>query len=98
MNPVERIYAAFPMFMYLNSSIGGALLQPLLKMQVNRPGQTSAARDIGGDHPTVSSPSTQPQEGVEREYSRTLCYAVSGVIAVFVFLFFQSLGICSSWS
>ena len=48
-NPVEVIYAAFPTFLYLNASLAGFLLQPLLKYQ----GPSSyfnnyAASDLGG--------------------------------------------------
>jgi hypothetical protein len=32
-NPVEVIYAAFPAFLYLDSSLAGALLEPLLEFQ-----------------------------------------------------------------
>ena len=48
-NPVEVIYAAFPTFLYLNASLAGFLLQPLLEYQ----GSSSyfnnyAASDLGG--------------------------------------------------
>lgn len=33
MNPVEVLYAAFPMFLYFDSSLGGLLLEPLLRYQ-----------------------------------------------------------------
>lgn len=33
MNPVEVLYAAFPMFSYFDSSLGGLLLEPLLRYQ-----------------------------------------------------------------
>jgi hypothetical protein len=32
-NPVEVMYAAFPMFLYFDSSLGGLLLEPLLRYQ-----------------------------------------------------------------
>ena len=51
MNPVEQIYAAFPMFLYLNASIGGALLEPLLEVQASPTRQSFAAMDIGNTHP-----------------------------------------------
>ncbi|PIL34513.1 hypothetical protein GSI_03291 [Ganoderma sinense ZZ0214-1] len=66
-NPVERIYAAFPMFLYLNASLGGALLSPLLAAQpASLSGQTYAAMDIGSQYPEAQGPSRVPQEGVEQ--------------------------------
>ena len=68
MNPLERIYAAFPAFLYLNASLGGALLSPLLPSHPdNFSGQTYAAQDIGGLYPQVQGPNRIPQEGVERK-------------------------------
>jgi hypothetical protein len=32
-NPVEVLYASFPAFLFLNSSLAGALLEPLLEFQ-----------------------------------------------------------------
>ena len=32
-NPVEVIYAAFPTFLYINSTLAGFLLEPLLEFQ-----------------------------------------------------------------
>ncbi|KAM5545433.1 hypothetical protein V8D89_000471 [Ganoderma adspersum] len=66
-NPVERIYAAFPAFLYLNASLGGALLTPLLASQPDSlSDQTYAAQDIGGLYPQAQGPSRIPQEGVEQ--------------------------------
>jgi hypothetical protein len=33
MNPVEVLFASFPMFLYFDSSLGGLLLEPLLRYQ-----------------------------------------------------------------
>jgi len=33
-NPVEVIYASFPAFLYLNSSLAGKLLEPLFEINV----------------------------------------------------------------
>ncbi|KAI1795668.1 hypothetical protein LXA43DRAFT_991596, partial [Ganoderma leucocontextum] len=64
-NPVEHIYAAFPTFLYLNASIGGALLNPLMASQASLTDQMSAAADIGSAYPAASGPSAVPQQGVE---------------------------------
>ncbi|KAI1795669.1 hypothetical protein LXA43DRAFT_991614 [Ganoderma leucocontextum] len=64
-NPVEHIYAAFPTFLYLNASLGGALLNPLMASQASLTDQTSAAADIGSAYPAASGPSAVPQQGVE---------------------------------
>ncbi|KAI1795667.1 hypothetical protein LXA43DRAFT_731775 [Ganoderma leucocontextum] len=66
-NPVEHIYAAFPTFMYLNASIGGALLQPLLETQASLTGQAYAAPDLGDNtYPVASGPNAVPQIGIEQ--------------------------------
>ena len=68
MSPVEHIYIAFPTFLFLNSSIGGALLEPLLESQATLTGQQFAAQDLGDDtYPIASGPSAVAQAGVERE-------------------------------
>ena len=46
-NPVERLFAAFPAYLYLNASLGGALLRPLLELQDIQSGLPYAAQDIG---------------------------------------------------
>ncbi len=55
------------MFLYLNASIGGALLQPLLELQVSRTGQPYAAQDLGDKYPAATDPTVAPTQGVERE-------------------------------
>nr|VWO99943.1 Hypoxanthine-guanine phosphoribosyltransferase [Ganoderma boninense] len=65
-NPVEHIYAAFPMFLYLNASIGGALLQPLLEAQANLTGRSFAASDIGNLYPVAPGSDADPTKGVEQ--------------------------------
>lgn len=67
-NPVEHIYAAFPMLLYLNASIGGALLQPLLESQAILTGQPFASADIGNAYPNATGSQAIPEQGVEREY------------------------------
>ena len=67
MNPVEHVFAAFPMFLYLNASIAGALLEPLLEVQVSRTGQPYAAQDLGNSYPSASGPTVAPTQGVERK-------------------------------
>ena len=67
-NPVEHIYAAFPTFLYLNASIGGALLQPLLESQAGLTDQPFAAQDIGATYPAASGPSVVSKIAVEREF------------------------------
>ena len=82
-NPVEHIYAAFPMFLYLNASIGGALLRPLLETQAGLTGQSFAAMDIGSAYPAAPGPEPAPEKGVERKCQfslfYTVCYAMTGV-------------------
>ncbi|PCH43484.1 hypothetical protein WOLCODRAFT_103601 [Wolfiporia cocos MD-104 SS10] len=68
-NPVEGIYAALPMFLYINASYVEYLLAPLFEMQ--NPSTYPyyyAARDIGTAYPNASltSASADSQEGVEQ--------------------------------
>ncbi|PIL35943.1 hypothetical protein GSI_01603 [Ganoderma sinense ZZ0214-1] len=65
-NAVEHIFAAFPMYLYLNASLGGALLEPLLEVQVSRTGQPYAAQDLGDVYPTATDPTVAPTQGVEQ--------------------------------
>ncbi|KAJ7032158.1 hypothetical protein C8F04DRAFT_664746 [Mycena alexandri] len=53
-NPTETIFAALPALMYLNASITGALLEPLLECQSSS-GYTNsfAASDLGANYPTA---------------------------------------------
>jgi len=47
-NPVEIIYASFPAFLYLNATLAGRLLEPLLEFQSSELyGQAYAAPDLG---------------------------------------------------
>ena len=48
MNPVEVLFAAFPMLLYFDSSLGGLLLEPLLRSQAwPNVNQQYASRDAG---------------------------------------------------
>ena len=48
-NPVEQMYAAFPAFLYLNASLGNAMLAPLLDAQdLSKTNEVPyAAQDLG---------------------------------------------------
>jgi len=47
-NPVEVIYASFPAFLYLNATLAGRLLEPLLEFQSSALySQVYAASDLG---------------------------------------------------
>ncbi|KAM5534565.1 hypothetical protein V8D89_011769 [Ganoderma adspersum] len=65
-NPVEHLFASFPMYLYLNASICGALLEPLLELQVSRTGVPYAAQDLGNVYPTATDPTVSPTQGVEQ--------------------------------
>ncbi|TFK80596.1 hypothetical protein K466DRAFT_636552 [Polyporus arcularius HHB13444] len=58
-NTVQRMFTAFPAYLYFNASLGGALLAPLLESQDNLSGQAYAPQNLGvpsGDH----------QQGIEQ--------------------------------
>ncbi|KAJ7091741.1 hypothetical protein C8R44DRAFT_719651 [Mycena epipterygia] len=66
-NPTETIYAALPAFMYLNASLTGLLLEPMLRFQnsseYNNP---YAAPDLGTSYPAApGNPSNNTVYGVE---------------------------------
>ncbi|KAH9935633.1 uncharacterized protein B0H18DRAFT_1082345 [Fomitopsis serialis] len=65
-NPVEVMYAAFPMFLYVNASYGGSLLKPLLEFQTSRMYSLPyAASDLGTSYPLASGDTSSGQQGLE---------------------------------
>ncbi|KAI0049479.1 DUF1793-domain-containing protein [Auriscalpium vulgare] len=66
-NAVETLYAAFPMFMYMDPSLGAPLLEPLLRFQ-NSPNYTVgfAAADVGSKYPNATASNQQHQQSVEQ--------------------------------
>ncbi|KAI9442051.1 hypothetical protein BJY52DRAFT_1318827 [Lactarius psammicola] len=66
-NPVEVLYAAFPMFMYFDPGLGGPLLEPLLRYQNSKDyTQPFAALDAGSSYPNTTFTSITHQQGVEQ--------------------------------
>ena len=47
MNPVEKLYAAWPAYLYLNASLCGAMLVPLLEAQAGAAAPEYALPDLG---------------------------------------------------
>ena len=66
-NPVETLFAAFPAYLYLNASLGGALLAPLLDSQAGLSGQPYAAQDVGLNYPNATGARWDSQQSIERE-------------------------------
>ncbi|KAJ8483513.1 hypothetical protein ONZ51_g4651 [Trametes cubensis] len=65
-NPVERIYAALPALLYVNASLVGPLLKPLLDAQDNST-IPYAASDIGSAYPNATGVNTShSDQGVEQ--------------------------------
>ncbi|CCM05442.1 uncharacterized protein FIBRA_07661 [Fibroporia radiculosa] len=70
-NPVEIMYASFPLFLYLNASFGKPLLAPLFEYQDSP--QTAlpyAISDLGGSYPIASGEngtSGESSQGIERK-------------------------------
>ena len=46
-SPVDGLFSALPIFLYLNSSLGGLLLDPLLELQASFGGSDYSASDLG---------------------------------------------------
>ena len=67
-NPVEKMYAAFPAYLYLNASLGAKMLEPLLDAQDDLSGQAFAAQDLGLSYPIASGTRGPHTQGIEREF------------------------------
>lgn len=66
-NPVETLYAAFPIFLYLNASYGKPLLAPLLDYQDSSLYTLPyAASDLGTQYPVASGDSSTSTMGIEQ--------------------------------
>ncbi|CAL1707175.1 unnamed protein product [Somion occarium] len=66
-NPVENVYAAFPFFLYINSTYAGYLLAPLLEYQDSpQYSQPYAARDIGQNYPIATGSNIPHSQGYEQ--------------------------------
>ncbi|KAH9942428.1 uncharacterized protein BXZ73DRAFT_88008 [Epithele typhae] len=66
-NPVEKLYAAWPAYLYLNASLCGAILRPMLELQDAKSGQPYASTDIGSSYPNVTDAGSRgnPAQGIE---------------------------------
>ncbi|KAH9942450.1 uncharacterized protein BXZ73DRAFT_41115 [Epithele typhae] len=66
-NPVEKLYAAWPGYLYLNASFCSAMLRPLLESQDPLTGQAFAAPDLGSNFPVATGARGAPiEQGVEQ--------------------------------
>ncbi|EIW62865.1 uncharacterized protein TRAVEDRAFT_69088 [Trametes versicolor FP-101664 SS1] len=65
-SPVEKIYGALPLLLYLNASIVGPLLAPLLDAQYSTVGKLSAAQDLGPAYPNATGATWGPNLDVEQ--------------------------------
>ncbi|KAI0645913.1 DUF1793-domain-containing protein [Trametes meyenii] len=65
-SPVERIFAALPALVYVNSSFIGPLLAPLLDAQDSLTGQPYAAQDLGLAYPNATGTHGAHQQGIEQ--------------------------------
>ncbi|TFK78207.1 hypothetical protein K466DRAFT_570980, partial [Polyporus arcularius HHB13444] len=64
-SPVENMFAAWPAYLYLNSTLCGAMLAPLLESQDTSPGPQFSASDLGPGYPNATGPTLNPSTGVE---------------------------------
>lgn len=66
-NPVETMYQAWPMFMYIDPTLGDVLLEPLLRFQASPSYRNSyAAKDIGSGYPKSQASSASHNQGIEQ--------------------------------
>ncbi|KLO09278.1 DUF1793-domain-containing protein [Schizopora paradoxa] len=69
-NAVDVMYAAFPMYLYLNPAIGGYLLKPLLVAQdTPQYSQPYAAQNLGVDFPNATAQNVEHNFGIEHSGS-----------------------------
>ncbi|KAG7090519.1 hypothetical protein E1B28_009629 [Marasmius oreades] len=64
-NPVEGLFSAFPAFLYLNSSLGGLLLDPLLEFQAYVGNRQFSAPDLGSYPRATGNPSNANNTALE---------------------------------
>ncbi|KAI0684505.1 hypothetical protein BC835DRAFT_1523871 [Cytidiella melzeri] len=66
-NPVDVMYAAMPAYLYLNPSILGYLLNPLLEYQdSSQYSNAFAAQNLGGNYPNATGNSKAHSQGIEQ--------------------------------
>ncbi|KAI0372113.1 DUF1793-domain-containing protein [Pilatotrama ljubarskyi] len=65
-NPVERMYAALPALLYMNASLVGSLLVPLLDAQASSTGLPYAAQDLGLAYPNATGIRGEHDQGIEQ--------------------------------
>ncbi|KAA1477095.1 hypothetical protein DENSPDRAFT_786182 [Dentipellis sp. KUC8613] len=66
-NPVETLYAAFPMFMYIDPTLGVPLLEPLFRFQSGPLYQNPyAAQDAGAKYPVGQGSATAHTQRIEQ--------------------------------
>ncbi|KAI0633522.1 hypothetical protein C8Q77DRAFT_1217900 [Trametes polyzona] len=65
-SPVDRLYAAMPLFLYVNPSFLGSLLSPLLDAQDDLTGMAYSAQDLGLAYPVVSGTRGPHNSSVEQ--------------------------------
>ncbi|KAI0353838.1 DUF1793-domain-containing protein [Trametes cingulata] len=65
-SPVERIFAALPALVYLNASLLGPMLSPLLDAQDSLTGLPYAAQDLGIAYPNATGTRGAHTQGIEQ--------------------------------
>ncbi|KAI0259716.1 hypothetical protein BC834DRAFT_904631 [Gloeopeniophorella convolvens] len=63
---VETLYATWPMFMYLDPSLGKLLLEPLLKFQSENSALPYAAMDLGHQYPNATENAVSHSSAIEQ--------------------------------
>ncbi|KAL1944830.1 hypothetical protein VTO73DRAFT_2450 [Trametes versicolor] len=65
-SPVERMYAAMPTFLYVNASLLGLMLAPLLDAQESLETTSYAAQDLGVAYPKATGTHGAHEQGIEQ--------------------------------
>ncbi|KAI0712927.1 hypothetical protein C8T65DRAFT_726919 [Cerioporus squamosus] len=97
-NPVESMFAAFPTYLYLNASLGAALLTPLLESQDSLSGQPYAAQDIGSSYPNATGTRGAHQQGIEQSGNMLIIMCAHARVSGDGSLLSQHYGTAKRWA
>ncbi|KAH9924482.1 uncharacterized protein B0H18DRAFT_1211906 [Fomitopsis serialis] len=83
--PVERLYAALPMFLYYNATLVKLLLVPLLEQQNTSLGAFPyASKDLGSLFPDVSGPNLISTEAIEQSGNMPSLHSLTPIFKRYV--------------
>ncbi|KLO08558.1 hypothetical protein SCHPADRAFT_604791 [Schizopora paradoxa] len=98
-NAVDVLFAAFPMYLYLNPALGGCLLRPLLEGQDNDAYDIPfAAQDLGTQFPTATLSNVQHDFGIEQSANMIIMSLAHAMYSGDDSLLDQHYGLLKNWT